>query len=172
MGDHTRPFTGYDWTTHVPLIWRHPAKVAAGKRSDVMVSNYDFLPSVLDYLGLKDRQAAEPPSPGRSYAAVVRGERIDWDNVTYFDFENVRSIRTDPWKLITRFPKGPDELYDVAADSGERTNLIDRAEHAMTREALHRRLDAFFARYADPKYDLSRGGTSKASHLSRVQREK
>ena len=169
MGDHTRPYTGYDWTTHVPLIWRHPGKVAAGKRTDVMVSNYDFLPSVLDYLGLKDRQAAEPRSPGHSYAAVLRGEWVPWDNVTYFDFENVRSIRGDHWKLITRFPNGPDELYDLWADPAERTNLIDRAEHAMTREVLRLRLNQFFAHYADPKYDLSRGGTSKASHLPGVK---
>ena len=33
MGDHTRPLTGYDWTMHVPLIWRHPGRVAAGKRT-------------------------------------------------------------------------------------------------------------------------------------------
>jgi arylsulfatase A-like enzyme len=172
MGDHTRPYTGYDWTTHVPLIWRHPGKVAAGRRSDRLVSNYDFLPSLLDYLGLKDRQAAGPPSPGRSYAAVLRGERVEWDDVTYFDFENVRSVRTERWKLITRFPDGPDELYDLSADPGERANLIDRADHAGTRRELRRRLDAFFARYADPKYDLSRGGTSKASHLSRLQKKK
>ena len=172
MGDHTRPFTGYDWTTHVPLIWRHPGQVAAGKRSDLLVSNYDFLPSVLDYLGLKDRQAAEPPSPGRSYAGVLRGKTIEWDNVTYFDFENVRSIRTERWKLITRFPDGPNELYDLAADPGERVNLFDRAEHAATRKELRKRLDAFFSRYADPKYDLSRDGTSKASHLSRLQKKK
>jgi len=150
MGDHTRPYTGYDWTTHVPLIWRHPGKVAAGKRSDLLVSNYDFLPSVLDYVGLKERQAADPPSPGRSYAAVVRGERVEWENVTYFDFENVRSVRTERWKLITRFPDGPDELYDVSADPGERTNLIDRADRAGTRRELRKRLDGFFARYADP----------------------
>jgi arylsulfatase A-like enzyme len=172
MGDHTRPFTGYDWTTHVPLIWRHPGKVAAAQRSDVMVSNYDFLPSVLDYLGLKDRQAAEPPSPGRSYTAVVRGERVEWDNVTYFDFENVRSIRTDRWKLITRFPNGPDELYHLPSDPGERTNLIDRADHVDVIRELRGRMAVFFAGFVDPKYDLSRGGTSKASHLSRVQRNK
>ena len=98
---------------------------------------------------------------------MVRGEQIEWDNVTYFDFENVRSVRTERWKLITRFPEGPNELFDLKADPGERTNLIDRPEHAGTREELGRRLSAFFVRYADPKYDLSRGGQSKASHLSR-----
>jgi arylsulfatase A-like enzyme len=165
MGDHTRPLTGYDWTMHVPLIWRHPGRVSAGKRSDLLVSNYDFLPSVLDYLGLKDKQAAEPPSPGRSYAAALRGKPAGWENVMFFDFENVRAVRTDRWKLITRFPDGPDELYDLKADPGERANLIDQGAHAATRKELRKRLNEFFARYADPKYDLSRGGQSKASRL-------
>src|SRR5262245_6734824 len=168
MGDHTRPFTGYDWTTHVPLIWRHPGQVTAGKRSDAMVSNYDFLPSVLDYLGLKHRQAADPPSPGRSYARVVRGKRVEWDDVTYFDFENVRSIRNNLWKFITRFPDGPNELYHLPSDPGERTNLFDRKDSADVILALRARMAVFFASYVDPKYDLSRGGKSKASHLSRV----
>jgi arylsulfatase A-like enzyme len=171
MGDHTRPLTGYDWTMHVPLIWRHPGRIKAGQRTDQLVSNYDFLPSVLDYLGLKEKQVEQPPSPGRSYAAVLRGKPLEWEDVMFFDFENVRSIRTERWKLITRFPDGPDELYDLKADPGERTNLIDRDAHAATRTQLRKRLDDFFARYADPKYNLARGGKSKASRLSGPKRK-
>jgi arylsulfatase A-like enzyme len=137
----------------------------------LLVSNYDFLPSILDHLGLKDKQAAEPPSPGRSYAAALRGEPVEWENVVFFDFENVRSVRTDRWKLVTRFPDGPNELYDLAADPGERTNLIGRAERAAIRKELQKRLDDFFARYADPKYDLSRDGKSKASRLSTLKKK-
>jgi arylsulfatase A-like enzyme len=165
MGDHTRPLTAYDWTMHVPLIWRHPGHVPAGKRQKLLVSNYDFLPSLLGYLGLKEKQAPKPASPGRSYAAALRGKTPDWDNVVFFEFENVRAIRTDRWKLIARFPDGPNELYDLRADPGERTNLIDRDAHAGTRRQLRKRLEAFFARYADPRYDLWHGGRSKAVRL-------
>ncbi|HUE72816.1 MAG TPA: sulfatase-like hydrolase/transferase, partial [Pirellulaceae bacterium] len=167
MGDHTRPLTAYDWTMHVPLIWRHSGRIPAGRRSDLLVSNYDFLPSLLDYLGLSDKQGAEPRSPGRSYAAALRGGRsLEWENAVYYEFENVRAIRTDRFKYIVRHPEGPNELYDLTADPGERTNLIDAAEHAALRTDLHQRLTDFFARYADPKYDLWRGGKSKASRLS------
>ena len=143
MGDHTRPLTGYDWTMHVPLIWRHPGRITAGQRRDLLVSNYDFLPTVLDYLGLKDKQAAEPPSPGRSYAAALRGQPVEWDNVMFFDFENVRAVRTDRWKYIVRFPEGPNELYDLKADPGERTNLVDRDAHAATRKELQKHSTTF-----------------------------
>src|SRR5262249_6460842 len=67
MGDHTRPLTAFDGTMHVPLIWRQIGHIAAGKRSANMVSNYDFLPTVLDYLGLKEKTPQKPPLPGRNY---------------------------------------------------------------------------------------------------------
>ena len=70
----------------------------------------------------------------------------------------------------SRFPNGPDELYDLRTDSGERVNLVDRAEHAHTQKELAARLEAFFTRYADPKYDLWRGGRSKTLLLTSKQR--
>ena len=161
MGDHTRPLGAFDEMMHVPLIWRHPKAVPAGKTSDLLVSNYDFLPTVLDYLGLKDRAPAGPAPPGRSYAGVLRGQKVEWGDAVFFEFENVRAVRTADRKYVRRFPAGPNELYDLTADPGERENLADRPAHAGTRDRLAKRLDEFFDRYADPKYDLRRGGGSK-----------
>ena len=36
--------TAFDGTMHVPLIFRHPAGIPAGRKSDLMVINYDFCP--------------------------------------------------------------------------------------------------------------------------------
>ena len=47
-------------------------------------------------------------------------------------------------------------------------NLGGRTKVGMAE--LRKQLDDFFARYTDPKYDLWRGGQSKASRLS--QRKK
>ncbi len=170
MGDHTRPLTAYDWTMHVPLIVRHPGRVPAGKRPDHLVSNYDLLPSVLDYLGLKDQTPTKPPLPGHSYANVLRGKPVSWDDTVYFEFENVRAVRTPAWKYIHRFPDGPDELYDLKNDPGEKMNLHGRPEHTAIQKDLARRLKAFFDRYADSQYDLRRGGKSKTHLLSRPGR--
>ena len=82
-------------------------------------------------------------------------------DAVFFEFENVRAIRTDTWKYVQRFPDGPDELYNLVADPGEEANLIGQAPHAAMQEQLATRLDAFFDRHADPKYDLKKGGTSK-----------
>jgi arylsulfatase A-like enzyme len=164
MGDHTRPLTGYDWTMHVPLMFRHTG-IAAGQTSDLLLSNYDFLPTMLDYLGLAEQTPRTPPLPGRSYAGALRGRAPTWDNRIFFEFEGVRSVRTPEWSLIRRFPKGPHELYDVKADPEQRKNVHDDEAHAGPRDRLRADLDAFFRRYADPRYDLWHGGKSKVKRL-------
>jgi len=170
MGDHTRPMTAYDWTTHIPLIFRHPGGIPAGRTSDALVSNYDFLPSLVAYLGLGNRERERPDyktslgrSPGRDFSRVLRGEAPPaWDDTVYFEFETVRSVRTRDAKLILRHPDGPNELYDLKADPGEKKNLYDAADRAATRESQRANLTAFFEKYADPQYDLWKDGRSKA----------
>ena len=161
MGDHTRPLTAFDWTMHVPLIVRHPGKIAGGAVSDLLVSNYDLMPTVLDYVGLSDRQPTSPPSPGRSYAPVLHGETITQENAVFYEFENVRAIRTDTWKYIERIGEEPNELYHLETDAGERLNLYGRAAHADIQTELQQRLHAFFVKYAEPKWDLWKGGDAK-----------
>ncbi len=161
MGDHTRPLTAFDWTMHVPLIVRHPGQIAGGAVSDLLVSNYDLMPTVLDYVGLRDQQPTSPPSPGRSYAPVLHGETITQENAVFYEFENVRAIRTDTWKYIERIGEEPNELYHLETDPGERLNLYGRSAHADIQEELRKRLQAFFVKYAEPKWDLWLGGDAK-----------
>jgi arylsulfatase A-like enzyme len=167
MGDHTRPLSGFDSTMHVPLIFRWPGRIPANQKSDLLVSNYDFLPSLLRLLGLDDDLPQQPPSPGRDFSSVLTGAaRPDsWEDVVYYEFEKVRAIRTSRWKLLIRIPDGPHELYDLANDPGERSNLFGAAEHAETIRSLRETLEQFFRRYADPKYDLAADGISKAGFL-------
>jgi arylsulfatase A-like enzyme len=163
MADHGRPLTMYDENLRVPLVLRHPDRIPAGTVCETTVCNYDFLPSVLEYLELANHPLAEPTRPGRSYAPALAGEPLEWDDETTFhEYENARTIRTRRWKYTHRFPDGPDDLYDLQEDPSERENLAGDPEHAESQRELRGRLDAFFARYADPQYDLWRGGTSKA----------
>jgi arylsulfatase A-like enzyme len=170
MGDHSRPLHTYDATCHVPLIFRHPASIPAGKKLDLMVSNYDLMPTVLSYLGFKDSLPDKPPSPGRDYSAALRGQRLNFDNIIFYEFENSRMVRTPEWKYTRRFPDGPDELYDLTSDAGERHNLANQPKHAGIQKRLAKKLDEFFNRYADPKYDLWRGGGSKTYLLTSPQK--
>ena len=132
-----------------------------------MVENHDFLPTVLDYLGLKNETPTSPPLPGKSFAPVLRGANIPWDNVIFHEFENTRMIRTPKWKLTLRHPYGPDELYDMEKDPDEKENLISVPEYSSPKNDLHKKLVAFFERYADPKYDLWKGGATKGTDILR-----
>ncbi len=166
MGDHTRPLGAFDGMMQIPLLFRHKGVIRPGNTSDLLVSNYDFLPAVLGYLGLTDRlRGAKPASPGRDFSPVLRGQTIPWDNVVYYEMETVRAIRTEDWKYVNR-PDGPLELYDLKADPYEKFNLYGQPPQADVQKELAARLQAFFNKTAEPKYDLYRGGSSKASLLS------
>ncbi|MBC8351644.1 MAG: sulfatase-like hydrolase/transferase [Planctomycetes bacterium] len=165
MGDHTRPIAAHDLMMQVPLIIRHPNGVKPGK-TDIMVSNYDLLPSLLEHMDLKDRTPTEPKLPGRSFAAILQGETIDWETAMYYEMESCRSVRTEDWKYVARrSPDGPTELYDMKNDPLERFNLFGQPEHIRVQAALAQKLDGFFADYADPQYDIWKGGRSKARRL-------
>jgi arylsulfatase A-like enzyme len=163
MGDHTRPVGAHELMMRIPLIVRHKGRIAPGQTSDLLVSNYDFLPTVLDYLGLGDQ--CPNSSPGRSFSAVLRGRKTAWENVTFYEMERTRAIRTDRWKYVARQPDGPFELYDLQTDPQERFNLFGQPTVADKQRELAVQLDAFFDRYADPQYDVWKGGRSKAGRL-------
>jgi arylsulfatase A-like enzyme len=162
MGDHFRPIAAHDLMMQIPLIFRQPGKIPAGRTSDLMVSNYDFLPTVLAQLSLAEKMPAAPRSPGRDFSRALRGEPIAWDNVVYYEMETMRAVRTDRWKYVARHPSGPFELYDMVNDPMERANLHGQPGTEPRRVELAAQLDGFFTRYADPKYDIWKGGISKA----------
>ena len=52
-GNGTFPLNMYEESVKVPFIARHPGRIPAGVVCDSLVSAYDFMPTLLDYLGLK-----------------------------------------------------------------------------------------------------------------------
>jgi len=165
MGDHTRPIGAHELMMKIPLIFHHPGHIPAGTTSDLLVSNYDFMPSLLSYLRLGDKMPQQPPSPGRDFSPVLRGDTIQRNNCVFYEMENCRAIRTDSWKLVMRHPQGPHELYDVQRDAQERFNLYGQPSMEEIRSDLQSKLTAFFKKYADPQYDIWQGGRSKARRI-------
>lgn len=166
MGDHTRPIGAHELMMQIPLIFRQPERIPAGKTSDILVSNYDFLPTVLSHLGLAERMPQRPKSPGRDYSRVLRGESLEWDFEVFYEMETCRAIRTDQWKYVMRHSSGPNELYDMQADPRERFNLYGQAGTDEIRMRLQKRIAEFFDQYADRQYDIWNGGRSKAKRLT------
>lgn len=167
MGDHTRPIGAHELMMQIPLIFSQPGIIPAGETSDFLVSNYDFLPSLLGYLSLSDKLPTKPRLPGRDFSAVLRGRDIDaWDNTVFYEMETCRAVRGQRWKYVQRHPAGPHELYDMQADAQERFNLLGQPGMEPVVEEMSARLDAFFHTYADPQYDLLHGGRSKAKRVT------
>jgi arylsulfatase A-like enzyme len=168
MGDHTRPIGAHELMMQVPLIFHHPESIPAGQTCEQLVSNYDFLPSVLGYLGMSDKLPSGPPElPGRDFSKLLQGAPIDWENVVFYEMETCRAVRSQDWKLVLRHPQGPHELYDMQHDPQERFNLYGQPGLEAVQHDLQTRLESFFERYADPQYDLWKEGRSKARQLSK-----
>ncbi|MGV3484343.1 MAG: sulfatase [Planctomycetaceae bacterium] len=165
MGDHFRPIGAHELMMHIPWIFRHPGQIQANQTCDLLVSNYDFLPTVLGHLGMSDKLPGRSPLPGKDFSPALRGQSVPWENVVYYEMEGTRAVRTDDWKYVARYPAGPFELYDKRKDPQERFNLYGQPDMGDVQQDLAARLDQFFARYADPQYDLWNGGRSKASRL-------
>lgn len=166
MGDHLRPVGAHELMMQIPLLFHQPGRIPADKTCDRLVSNYDFMPSLLGYLGLGEQMPTQPKSPGRDFSPMLEGKEIAWDNCVYYEMESCRAVRTDTWKLVLRHPDGPQELYDMQADPQERFNLYGQPGNESVRDQLKAKLDDFFQRYADAEYDLWNGGRSKAKRVT------
>jgi arylsulfatase A-like enzyme len=166
MGDHMRPVGAHELMMKIPFIFHHPGRISAGATNELLVSNYDFLPTVLGHLGLAAKMPAQPKSPGRDFSAALRGETIPWENVVFYEFETCRAVRTDRWKLVLRHPSGPHEFYDMQADPGERFNQYGQPGLEGPRAELEAKLAKFFREYSDPQYDIWNGGRSKARRVT------
>jgi choline-sulfatase len=168
-GNGTRPQNMYDTSVKVPCIISQPGRIPAGRVSDALVSGYDVFPTILDYAGV--RCTPSRPKPGRSFRRLLEGQpaSAEMPVVVYDEYGPVRMVRTSGWKYVHRYPDGPHELFDLRADPGERTNLIDDDAAAPTLASLRERLDAWFRTYVDPRRDGCDKGVTGCGQLGLVE---
>ncbi len=155
-GNGTFPLNMYENSVKVPFIVSHPGHIPEGESTDALVSGYDFMPTLLDYLGLPLPEGEN--FPGRSFLPLLRGES-EWSRdsvVVYDEYGPTRMIRTREWKYVHRYPYGPHELYDLVNDPDERRNLIDDPSQRRRVREMRQQLADWFARYVDPVMDGAR----------------
>jgi len=164
MSDHGRPLAMYDQNLRVPLIYRHPNVIPAGKRLDIQTCHYDMYPSILELLNID--MTSNLPLPGKSYAALLKGNSSEWGvDTTFHEYENTRTIRTKCWKFTQRFPEGPDDLYNLKTDPEELKNIINDDSMGSTIKDLSSKLNDFFNQYAENEFNIWEGGRSKAARI-------
>jgi arylsulfatase A-like enzyme len=109
-----------------------------------MALNIDFAPTLLAFAGLDP----SPRMQGRSLTPLLESEGSDWREDFFYEHHFIpdrlpesEAVRTTRWKYIHWLePKtGVEELYDLAADPQEITNLVRDPAHRETLEAMRKR---------------------------------
>lgn len=152
-GNGTFPLNMYENSVKVPFIVSQPGRVPEGQTTDALVSAYDFMPTLLEHLGLSPPEGGN--LPGRSALPLWLGEGEPGREsvVIYDEYGPTRMIRTRDWKYVHRYPYGPHELYDLVNDPGERRNLAEEVEQQYRIKEMRQQLADWFARYVDPTVD-------------------
>lgn len=168
-GNGTSPLNMYENSVKVPFIVSQPGRIPAGAVEEALVSNYDFMPTLIDYLGLELPQ--DRNLPGRSFLAeLLGGESGGRDHVVVYDeYGPTRMVRNARWKYVHRYPDGPNELFDLESDPDERNNLIEAGEHAGRIAEMREVLEDWFTTYVDPEKDGVRHGITGAGQLGPIR---
>ncbi len=152
-GNGTEPRNMYENSIKVPAIFSHPGRIPQGRVESAMVSAYDFMPTLLEYLELPVPRHRN--LPGSSFLPTLEGRSgAGRDHVVIYDeYGPVRMVRTADWKYVYRHAHGPDELYDLVNDPGERNNLVGEPVQQGRTGEMKAMMDDWFARYVEPGRD-------------------
>ena len=153
LSDHGESFSEHGEYTHGVFLYDATLRIAflmsgggipAGLRVKQQARTIDLLPTVLELMGSK----TPPGIQGTSLAPAFRGKEVPTAYAyaeTLFPKFNMgwaelRAMRTNRWKYV-RAPRP--ELYDLAQDPAETTNVI--ASHAAESQELESQLKAVSA---------------------------
>jgi len=131
LGDHgeaTHAVFVYQSTLRVPLILSWPGSLPAGRRVTAPVRAIDLAPTLLDLAGAPPLAGAQ----GSSLRPLVAGQPLKTAHAIYaesyfpqlyMNWAPLRTLQDERWKFID----APEpELYDLASDADEHTNVFDR----------------------------------------------
>lgn len=151
LGDHgwyDKRFI-YEESFRMPLLVSYPREIAGGSRTQAMLTNVDFAPTLLDYAGIEP----PPQMQGVSARGVLRGDTpADWQESVYYrywmdrDFAHRTTshygVRTRRHKLIYFYAEPLDargagmvdtgiepywELFDLEKDPYEMHNIYGQS---------------------------------------------
>ncbi|MDZ8120010.1 sulfatase family protein [Pontiella agarivorans] len=155
----------YEESMRMPFIVRYPKSVKIG-RSDAIVENIDYAPTMLDFADVETPDYMH----GKSFRSILETgvEPDNWKQSAYYHYwqhmhahDNPAciAIRTKRYKLILFYgtwmsmdtPTTPPawELYDLKLDPKENNNVIDNPEYAEVIERLKKELKGLRAQYQE-----------------------
>jgi len=122
------------------------------------VSNYDFLPSLLAYLGLGDKTPRN--SPAATFRPPCSAAPGPGRTRCFYEMENTRAIRNEQWKYVAA-PGRPVRTVRPAGRSARAVQLLRATQVSPVQQRLAARLAAFFSSMPNPRYDVCRAGVPR-----------
>jgi arylsulfatase A-like enzyme len=164
-GNATYPLNMFEESIKVPFIMSHPGCIQAGGTNSDLLSQYDFMPTLLEYVGCEVSSISS--LPGKSFNESLCNESSKrHEHIVVFDeYGPVRMVRTERYKYVHRYESGLNELYDLENDPKEERNLIGELEWRATEKEMQDRLFDWFSNYVDPERDGSREKVTGSGQL-------
>lgn len=136
----------YEGGIRVPFLVRWPGQVKPGTSEEVFAF-WDLLPTFAELVG-------KPVPKGLDGISVLdamlgRGSVRQTDRTLYWEFHErgfQQAVRWRNYKAVRQSPSSPVEIYDLASDPGEKTDLA--AAQPKVAASMKKRLDS--ARTASP----------------------
>jgi arylsulfatase A-like enzyme len=133
----------YEGGNRLPLIVWWPGKAPAGKLNEsTVMSGVDFLPSLCKIAGAKIPAAVAEELDGQDLSSAftggtpMRSKPIFWEygrNETSFAYPQVKrdrspnvAVRDGDWKLLVNADGSDAQLYDLASDPKEKSNVAEK----------------------------------------------
>ncbi len=129
------PFRGrkrslYEGGIRVPALIEWPAKIEAGKKTNLPVSTSDIFPTLLGILGI-DNQNGVKPLDGANVFPLIQENKQTRASTIAFRFQNQQAIMDNQFKLYSADNGENFALFDLLNDPGETTDIsLDKPQKA------------------------------------------
>jgi arylsulfatase A-like enzyme len=147
-GNGTLPLNMVEESIRVPLIFHHPDFFYPQERAE-FVDHTDLFQTLLAFAGAEAPDSGAP-FPGRSLLPLLENRPYEpWRTVQFGEYGNLRMVKTQQYKLVRRYPDGPNELFDLERDPRETTSYFEDPNYRGIVAELTEQIEDFFGRYQD-----------------------
>ena len=146
-GNATYPQNMYEESVKVPCVMQGP-HVPKGLVANGMYSHCDWYPTLLELAQVKN-PPENPCAVGHSFAPLLLGKgEGNLRNYIYVfeEYGDVRMVRNEQYKYISRTGGFDCELYDLQKDPHESCNLVQTGQYQAVQNQMEQLLQQEFER--------------------------